>query len=125
MKIGDLIKELKKGKPFQQVYFDFGGCFPTDVDSWRGVYAEPALGWTNRAIDFHTKFTPPMVSQLITRLEEAVNGKEFEGYKGGKFKYTKGAEIHIDNYGECTHTEIESVEHYEYVTIIKTKYEED
>jgi hypothetical protein len=47
MTIGDVLNSLKHAKPDIAVRFDFGGVSPTKIDSWRGVYAEPALGFSD------------------------------------------------------------------------------
>ena len=43
--INSLIKELKIFKLDSYVYFDFCECVPSCINSYRGIYTEPALGW--------------------------------------------------------------------------------
>jgi hypothetical protein len=121
MRIGRLLILLRNCKrdPSPPVLFDFCRCFPTTVQSWRGVYAEAALGWTNHDFDYDAKETT--VDDLIAELEKAIDGRKFTGWKGGEFSYNEDTEIHVDNPGECTHTEIINVEDKGYVVLLHTR----
>lgn len=101
MTIGELISLLETFNQGDDVYFDFCGTVPTHVSSWRGVYAEAALGWSERD-------GAPTVAELIARLRSAI-GQGFDGWKGGEFIYSKDTPIHIDNPGKWTSTEISGV----------------
>jgi hypothetical protein len=90
--LGELTMRLDavadKAKP---VRFDFGGYVPTDLDSWRGSYAELALGYGAR--------DPQTVENLIVECRGATN-KTFEGYKGGDFRMSRHTPIWVANWGE-------------------------
>lgn len=43
----EAILATKIGDDMPTVYYDFGDLFPTNIDSWRGIYAELALNHTN------------------------------------------------------------------------------
>lgn len=111
----ELIALLKTATPTARVYFSFCKCVPTTIDSWRGIYAEPALGWSPAG---YTKniVTYPTVSTLISELEKGIGGEFYDGWKGGSYSYTGDEELHIDNPGDYTRTKIESV-------AIKSQYE--
>lgn len=102
MTIGELIDALKIVSPDARVLFDFCACRPTVVRSWRGVYAEAALGWSSTE-------PAPTVAELTQRLEQATDGRVFSGWKGGDYRYTRSTTLHVDNQGECTDTEIRAV----------------
>ena len=110
MTIGELINELKKCKPDSKVYYDFAGLMPTTINSWRGTYDEPALGWAglkylcNWGLD-----NPPTVENLLKELDLALQ-LSYTGWKGGVYFYTEDSPLHIDNYGEWTCTELSRVE---------------
>jgi hypothetical protein len=54
----------------KKVVYDFGGCVPSEIDSWRGIYSELAL-------DYET-VEPKTVEELLAVLKEA-NGKDIRG----------------------------------------------
>ncbi len=99
--IGEVLDFLENEcKPDDYVWFDFAGFQPTTVESWRGIYAEPALGFEESTMD------GVKVQQLVKELEDVINGKTFYGWKGGEFSYGLYDTLHIDNCGKCTNTEI-------------------
>jgi len=98
MSLGELIYALRQHNPEAKVFFEFGGISPGDVDSWRGDYAQLALGWkADRDGD------PRTVAQLLENLTEAI-GKEFEGYKGGIYMMRESTQVWVDRPGEYTST---------------------
>lgn len=107
MKIKEVLATLRIANPEAKVYYGFGYLFPTTVNSWRGIYAEPALGWSE---SHGIVRTPPTVAALIAEIENAIDGREFTGYKGGEFSYTEDSTLHIDNYSEYSSTEIYRIE---------------
>lgn len=125
MTIGELISNLKMVKKQDSpIYFDFCGCEPTTVGSWRGIYAEPALGWcaTGYSANPHQHKEGMTVSALIVELEASL-GREYTGWKGGDYTYHKGDTLHIDNPGDCTHTELVHVDDDGYSVVLRTRYE--
>lgn len=93
-----------------RVYLDFCRCVPTTVDSWRGFYAEPALGWEVAGYYSGSVKEYPTVASLIAELEKAIDGREYTGWKGGEYTYNGDETLHIDNPGDFTSTEIAHVE---------------
>ena len=104
MTIGEVIDTLERAKPDAPVWFAFGYCVPTDVDSWRGVYAEPALGHVNAGRGSQKQ--PPTVADILKKLKEAIDGRTFSGWKGGDYSYSRSDTLHVDNPGEYSNTEL-------------------
>jgi hypothetical protein len=123
MKIKELLKILREAKQDISVYFDFCSCVPTTVGSWRGIYAEPALGWQASGYSGNVK-NHPTVASLILELEKAIDGREYTGWKGGEYSYSEESELHIDNNGDCTNTEISHITNNGWSLTIHTKYKE-
>jgi hypothetical protein len=71
-------------------------AYPTELMSWRGVYAELSFGFS-----FEGK--EPTVKKIITELREAV-GKTYEGYKGGDFVMGRSTPVWVANYGNSGDT---------------------
>lgn len=116
--IGEVIEILEKADGEENIYFDFCRFIPCDVDSWRGIYAEAALGYAELTYDKD----PVTVAGLLSEIECAIEpNMEYEGWKGGRFKYNKDTPLHIDNQGECTNTEIEGISYNGYCYIIHTE----
>ena len=122
MTINELLNELKKAKQGATVVFDFCGCFPTVVDSWRGIYAEPAIGWGK--LDYVKFDKYPTVANVIAELEKAIGGRFYTGWKGGDFSYTGNSQLHVDNPGEYTITELARVEDCDWQVILHTVRED-
>lgn len=104
MKIGELKDALRMCQKDADVVFDFCGCIPGFVASWRGSYDEPAISWHNQDGKQTT------VADLLQELDLATSGKEYGGWKGGNYRYNDNHELHVDNPGECHDTEILSAE---------------
>lgn len=88
--LGDIITKLELLSPDTPILFDFGPS-PTKLDSWRGSYAELALGFTDT--------TPNTVGNLLTECLSAVN-RTFLGYKGGEYTMDRQTSVWVANYGE-------------------------
>lgn len=122
MTINEVLKSLQGANPDARVYFAFCRCVPTNVNSWRGSYDEPALGWD--VAGYRGSLNEyPTVKSLISELEKAIDGREYTGWKGGQYKYTCSHVLHVDNHGHCTNTEIQRIEVKEYEVIIHTATE--
>lgn len=117
MKVGELKNILNKLDKNKKVVFDFCDCIPTTIDSWRGIYAEPALGWK-----IHGYADTPTVDQLLTELNIATNGKPYGGWKGGLYAFNDDSKLHVDNPGRCSYTEISGVDHEGYLVVLLTCY---
>lgn len=106
MKLGDMIEWIEAWEKLHpnkaeevQVYYDFARLVPDGIGSWRGIYAELAIGWTD---DDSAGMT---VAQFKALLQGAV-GETYFGYKGGEYKMDHDTEVHVDNYGRWTSTDI-------------------
>jgi hypothetical protein len=108
MTINELIDRLRCAEPDARVRFSFCGCVPTTVGSWRGIYAEPAIGWQPADYSGYVK-DYPTASSLIAELERSIDGRSYIGWKGGEYRYTGDQTLHVDNYGDYTKTEIYQV----------------
>ena len=125
MTVGELIAKLepivakqseviKKYGHEATVMFDFEYLKPTSFHSWRGVYAELALGFTEEGEE-------KPVSKLLEQAR-AVVGKTFTGYKGGDFVMGKTTPIWIANYSHSGQTALVDILDEEYSVILITKY---
>lgn len=116
--IKEVLDVLRSAEKDARVYFDFCGTFPTSVESWRGVYSEPALGWASYS---HPEYkTAPKVEEVIGAIERAIDGRTFQGWKGGDYSYRDSDTLHIDNQGEYTNTEISGFDVSEHSVTILT-----
>ena len=122
MTIKQVIEKLKTAKQDHRVYFSPLWCVPTTVDSWRGIYAEPALGWQPSGYSGNVN-EYPTAGSLIAELQKATDGKNYIGWKGGEYSYSGGDTLHIDNPGDCTNTEIKSIEVNDYQVIIHIEHD--
>lgn len=119
--IGELLEKLHAVQDNKaMVVYDFCGIIPTKINSWRGVYAEPALGWKV----WSYKDTDVMVSTLVEELEQAIDGRMYFGWKGGEYFYTKDSPLHVDNPGESSDTAIFDVLDCGWQVILITKRED-
>lgn len=114
--LGSLITVLKRRDPKQAVKFDFCGCEPGLVDSYRGYYEQLAF-------EFKSTQWPKCVTvaDVLADLEAAL-GKTFTGYKGGDFVMHKDTPLWVDNCGECNSTAVVGLEECDHQTIIATRY---
>ena len=74
------------------------GEVPTRLNSWRGRYAELALGFCEIG-DKHCKSAT--VAKVLDDAESAI-GKVYGGWKGGDFLMGKGTPIYLANPGEVS-----------------------
>ena len=107
LSLGDLIKKLeevrnnnshKTGDDEPSVQFDFEDLFPTTLNSWRGVYAELALGFALEGED-------PKIGPFIDMLKSAI-GMTFEGWKGGDYRMDEGTPVWVANPGHVGETAV-------------------
>lgn len=79
------------------VFYDDTNRRPTGLGSWRGVYAELSMGYTE------TENEPCLqtVESLLLELKAAI-GKEYTGWKGGHFIMGKTTPIWVANQGDCS-----------------------
>lgn len=68
----------------------------------------------------------------MTKLNDTISGRTYEGWKGGDYRYTGDEPLHIDNRGDCTLTGIDRIDpdcnsdvFGEKIVVIYTKIEEE
>ena|ERR1700761_3291315 len=115
--LGELIEKLKQCRPDNEVSFDFGYLVPTTLDSWRGVYADLALGYE---VFVYRGDRPQTTQELIEKCEQALQNS-YEGYKGGTYFMDEESKVWVDNWGQCTHTEIVDVVSNNWKTMLITR----
>lgn len=85
------------------ICFDtFGLRWSGSLHSWRGIYAEPAIGWTDGSARH-------LAAALIARIDSALAGEVFTGWKGGEYTYDRESPVWVDNAGEWTSTALVGV----------------
>lgn len=117
-------ERVNKGEEEAEVMFDFEYCFPTHLQSWRGVYAELAFGYTFIERGSGGDMKPMKVHEFVALLNSAM-GTTFEGYKGGDFLMGKTTPLWVANYGNSGHTAVMGVVNEGYQIIITTQYLSD
>lgn len=119
LSLGQLIDELKSvreanGNKDVSVCFDFEHAYPTNFDSWRGVYAELALGFSFEGVE-------PTLDEMIDRAEDAV-GRTYEGYKGGDYTMTRETPVWVANFGNAGSTAVTGVYNEGWQVVLLTGY---
>jgi hypothetical protein len=116
LSLGQLIEEIEKcglkreyNGEDKVVHYDFGTAIPTVVDSWRGSYAELALGYCLTGYDNDREHLKEISAKdLLQNLKDAV-GKTFTGWKGGDFRMSKETPVWVANPGNGGDTAIVGV----------------
>lgn len=94
LSLGEIISKLEAVKNQKlPVVFDVAKYHPIGIDSWRGIYSELAL-------EYSDKGKPMIVSEFLKMLKNTI-GKTLTGYKGGDFLMGKTTPVWVANYGEC------------------------
>ena len=115
--IGQILAQLKECEQDTIVYYDFALTNPTTVESWRGDYKLPALGYGGG--------TCITVATLISELELSISGKIYEGWKGGDYRFNRSQTLHVANPGQCDgETCVAGVTVTSYCVILDTKFEQ-
>ena len=109
--LGEIIERLKVQNIGNKVRFDFDDVSPVSLESWRGSYADLAIGYE--------KGDGWIVSMLLGKCKEAV-GKTFEGYKGGDFEMSKKTDVWVSNFGEYESVAIFDILEIGGITILRT-----
>lgn len=102
-----------------EVRFDFGYNRPVCFESWRGLYAELALTYSEEYGTQHVT-----VSGLLAMAKEA-DGEVFEGYKGGDFQMGRETPLWVANYGNANNTIITDIEQFGWWTCLHTRWQDD
>ena len=117
MTIGEVLDKLAKQNPKAEVYFDFCAFIPTEVFSWRGIYAEAAIGYRKEG-------PRVLVPQLIQAINKAIDGRTYGGWKGGEYRYSRDTPLHVDASGESTDTDIVDITGNDAYVVLHTKFSE-
>lgn len=131
--LGELLEKLEAIEPDYEtydkkiapkhVYFNYGSLVPTDFDSWRGVYAEIAIGYGLRGYDGDAELTT--LADFTQKVRDAI-GSTYEGWKGGEYTMNESTPVWIDNSGNYTNTMLVDVQSDKYsVKLIGVQTEDD
>ena len=123
LSLGDIIEacekalaEREEGKSVPYVCYDFADTFPTDIDSWRGSYAELALNYRSEGEEMK-------LPDFIAMLKKA-DGGTFHGYKGGEFTMSLNTPVWVANHGMAGNTAVVGVVNEGYQVILLTGLQE-
>jgi hypothetical protein len=125
MSLGQIISECKaiqsKGYKCHDgshpgVSFDFECARPTHFDSWRGIYAELAIGFS-----FDGAY--PELPDFIRMAELAVE-ETFDGYKGGEYTMSRDTPVWVANWGNSGSTAVIGVKDCGWQVVLETGYRE-
>lgn len=111
MTLGELRDALATARPEAEVQYNmlglrWDGC----LRSWRGIYAEPAIGWQSDRDRWRDgKPVSITVADMLREIDDALGGREFAGYKGGTYRYGRSSPVHVDNRGDYTSTNLVGV----------------
>ena len=121
LSLGEIISKCEALVPDSadspEVIFGFEYIYPTNLDSWRGIYSELALG-------FSCEETPPTLDHFIETLKNAV-GATFTGYKGGEYVMSENTPVWVANYGNSGNTAIVDVVGDAHQVILITRHMEE
>lgn len=102
MTIGEIIETLERYPATWRVTIGAPLLYWDGVHSYRGIYTEPACGYTTRE-------SPRPVAEVLRDLRDLVSGRTFTGYKGGEYSYGPHQELHVANHGDVGDSYIGSV----------------
>jgi len=126
--LGNLIGKIEAIEPRDEyndpksVQYDFGTAIPTDLDSWRGIYAELALGYKLTGYDDHANsMFQVTVESFLKELKSGI-GQTYHGWKGGEFKMDVDTRLWVANRGNSGNTGIYDVLDIGYAVILQTAY---
>ena len=112
-----------EGKEEAEVRYDFEYLFPTDFDSWRGIYAELALNFNMNDRSGEEQVEPLTAIQFLALCKKTL-GATFFGYKGGEYRMDENTPIWVANYGNSGSTALLDVVDGGYIVILITGYVE-
>jgi len=119
--LGQLITEIEKcgtknprDGSDKSIMYDFGYMKPTHLDSWRGSYAEIAMGYDEKG-DY------PTAESVLCECKDAI-GSTYQGYKGGEFIMGADTPVWVANYGHSGETGIIGILDKGYQLILLTTH---
>lgn len=117
--LGTLIDRLEAIKDkAKDVVFDFAYMRPTEFISWRGIYSQLALSYTE-AYD-----AKRLTAGDLLELAKDADGKTFQGYKSGDYIMDRGTPLWVANYGDAPYTIIHDLTDDGYEIRLHTRWEE-
>jgi hypothetical protein len=122
LSLGELIALLSAADQTKPVVFDFPSTAPTRVDSSRGWYDHPALGWG--ATGYSGQHQEPSVAAVVEELRTALRGS-YEGWKGGTYRYRENSPLWVDNRGDWSATYITGINTDGYAVVLLTERRDD
>ncbi|GJD71388.1 hypothetical protein MMMDOFMJ_4344 [Methylobacterium gnaphalii] len=114
MTLGDLIDALGRLTPDRMVAFEFGGCKPTEFESYRGEHGGLALGFSDRT-------GAVLVSDLVSRVMDALETK-FENWDAPAHPVTRDTLLWAANPGCISETAIVDVRERGAIAYIVTAF---
>ena len=123
IRLGDLIAALERRPAEQWVIFDFGRLIPRKLASYRGYYAELALGYDDDWYGREPRHGEGHVTvrALLIELRSAI-GKTFTGWKGGDYVMNERTPVWAANTGESPSTAIVGLAGCNYATVLATRW---
>ena len=112
--LGQFVSALERLDQKKPIRFDFGAFVPDGVASYRGNYADLAIGFKH--------WKEVTVAELLADCKDAI-GNDFEGYKGGIYTMRGDSRLWVANYGESSGTVIKKIKLDEWQYVIMTGYE--
>lgn len=100
MKLGDLIKALEREEKDSPVQYDFCNFVPGKLDSYRGIYTDLALGYSENG--------QATVGDLLAECRQAV-GRVYVGWKGGDYSMDENTTVWVAEPGRSSGTAISEV----------------
>jgi hypothetical protein len=110
MTIGELIEVCKK-HPSNVVKFLGTGYTVDKLSSWRGSYDTPSVSYT-----VEDKTGLEIANELTDSLKQV-----HCGYKGGDYRYTKGEEFYVAQYGSSAEYKVVSATLEDDILVLYTK----
>lgn len=110
LSLGEFILKLEAiADKSKAIVFDFGPPYCSQLmDSWRGIYAELAIGYSDSA---------NTVMEVLTEAYSAI-GRSFTGWKGGDFVMSRQTPLWVANAGESGIRDYKARDDYASVGII-------
>lgn len=102
MTLGELRDALARCERKASVRLAPFGLWWQEIDSWRGIYAEPTIHYALDAYNRRGESQVVTVEKALSQIDAALAGREFYGYKGGSFVFDRSSPVHADNTGAWT-----------------------
>lgn len=117
LNLGEIAEALNMLDETKEIAFDFGYFSPTWLHSWRGDYSQLAIDY-----DLDGRTT---VGDLMARINEALAGKVFVGWKGGGYRMRDSSLVWVSKPRDANHTAVVGFTAFRHGVIINTAWRED